>query len=72
MSDERDTYGRVIDPAERYQQFMLGLFDTLAEAEDEGYSRTAIEKLREARQNFLQEFEARFPGYGKGRAVLHD
>ena len=37
MPDERDTYGRIVDPAERYQQFMLGLFDTLAEAGDEGY-----------------------------------
>jgi hypothetical protein len=69
MNDERDPYGRLIDPAEAYQQFMLGLFDMLAEAGDEGYCAEACEKLAEARLMFMDEFEARHPGYGKGRAV---
>ena len=69
MSDERDAYGRIIDAAERYQHFMLGLFGTLTEAGDEGYSQPAVEKLKEARDLFMADFEARFPGFGKGRAV---
>jgi hypothetical protein len=69
MSHERDPYGRLIDPAEAYQQFMLQLHDILAEAGDEGYSPPACHKLAEARLMFMDDFEARHPGYGKGRAV---
>lgn len=69
MSDERDGYGRLTDPAEAYQHFMLGLFDILAEAGDEGYSPGGCQKLAEARLLFMDEFAARHPGYGKGRAV---
>lgn len=72
MSDALDEDGRVIDPAERYQQFMLAIFDLLAEAGDEGYSPEAGGKLAEARLLFMDEFEAKFPGYGKGRAVWRD
>lgn len=66
---EVDEYGRIKDPAERYQQFMLGLHDLLAEAGDDGYSPEACQRLAEARLMFIDEFEQRHPGYGKGRAV---
>ncbi len=66
---EVDEYGRIKDEAERYQQFMLALRDILAEAGDDGYSPAACQRLAEARLLFMDEFEARHPGYGKGRAV---
>ncbi|WP_226698878.1 hypothetical protein [Qipengyuania gaetbuli] len=66
---EVDECGRIKDPAERYQQFMLGLYDLLAEAADDGYSPEACQRLAEARQMFIDEFEQRHPGFGKGRAV---
>ena len=69
MSDEVDKYGRFVDPAEAFQQFMLGLYDLEDEARESGYSHAAVLKLHEARLLFLAEFEAKFPGYGKGRAV---
>ena len=69
MSDETDQYGRFVDPAEAFQQFMLGLYDLEDEARESGCSNTALLKLHEARLLFLAEFEAKFPGYGKGRAV---
>jgi hypothetical protein len=69
MSDEVDQYGRFVDLAEAFQQFMLGLYDLEDEARESGYSHAALLKLNEARLLFLAEFEAKFPGYGKGRAV---
>lgn len=69
MAETYNRFGELIDPAEAYQQFMLGLYDTLAEAGDEGYSAEACRKLDEARLLFMKEFEQRHPGYGKGRAV---
>jgi hypothetical protein len=69
--DQRDEVdvGRFVDPAEAFQQFMLGLYDLEDEARESGYSHAAVLKLHEARLLFLAEFEAKFPGYGKGRAV---
>lgn len=69
MSSEVDKYGRFVDPAEGYQQFMLGLYDLEADARDEAYSPEAITKLREARLIFLAEFKTKYPGYGSGRAI---
>jgi hypothetical protein len=66
---ETDEYGHIKDPAERYQQFMLMLHDILATGGDYGYSPAACERLAEARLMFMDEFEKRHPGYGKGRAV---
>lgn len=66
---EVDEMGHIKDPAERYQQFMLWMHDILAEAGDSEYSETACATLAEARLMFMNEFEARHPGYGKGRAV---
>lgn len=66
---ETDDWGHIKDPAERYQVFMLGLHDMLADAGDYGYSQEACELLARARLTFMDEFEARHPGYGKGRAV---
>ena len=66
---ETDEMGHIKDPAERYQQFMLGLHDMLADAGDYGYSSEACQMLAEARMAFMDEFEVRHPGYGKGRAV---
>ena len=57
------------DSAEDYQQFMLGLFDLIADAGDGCYAPEGIRLLKDAREVFLKEFEERFPGYGKGRAV---
>jgi hypothetical protein len=69
MSEERDVYGRLVDPAEAYQQFMLGLFDVEEEARELGYSKEALARLHEARLIFIAEFKNKFPGYGKGRAI---
>ena len=69
MNNELDKYGRYIDPAEAYQQFMLSLFDVEEQARELGYSREALGRLREARLMFLAEFKNQFPGYGKGRAI---
>ncbi|UVO50284.1 hypothetical protein M0208_07025 [Sphingomonas sp. SUN019] len=66
---ETDEMGHIKDPAERYQVFMLGLYDMLADAGDYGYSPDACQMLDQARLAFMDEFEARHPGYGKGRAV---
>jgi hypothetical protein len=67
--NEVDKYGRYIDPAEAYQQFMLKLFDVEEEARELAYSKEALARLHEARLVFLAEFKEKFPGYGKGRAV---
>jgi hypothetical protein len=69
MSSEWDKYGCLIDPAEAYQQFMLGLFDMEAEAREADYSQEAIARLHEARLMFMGEFKNKFPGHGKGRAI---
>jgi hypothetical protein len=69
MSDELDKYGRYVDPAEAYQQFMLKLFDVEEEARELGYSKEALSRLHEARLMFIAEFKNNFPGYGKGRAI---
>ncbi|TPG41944.1 hypothetical protein EAH89_28275 [Roseomonas nepalensis] len=55
--------------AEDYQQFMLGLYDLLAAARDLQAQAEAIEMLAKARRMFIEDFEAKHPGYGEGRAV---
>lgn len=69
MSEERDEYGFPVDPAERMQQGMLGLYDLMDEAGMADFLAEIIGELNIVRLKFMDEFEARFPGYGKGRAV---
>jgi hypothetical protein len=69
MAGERDKYGDLIDPAARYQEFMLQLYDLWALAEEYGYSKEARAVLDRARLMFMAEFESRHPGFGSGRAV---
>ncbi|PAX06292.1 hypothetical protein [Sphingomonas lenta] len=69
MSVERDEYGVPTDPAERMQQVMLGLFDLLDEAKEADFSDTLVSDLNGVRLRFMDEFERRYPGYGKGRAI---
>ena len=49
---------------------MLGLFDLLDEAGQAGFREALIGELDMVRRRFLDEFENRYPGYGKGRAVV--
>lgn len=70
MTDTRcDEYGTPIDPAERMQQVMLGLYDLLDEAAGADFPSDLIDELSLLRLRFMGEFERRFPGYGKGRAT---
>jgi hypothetical protein len=69
VSEERDKYGRSIDPAERMQQVMLGLFDLLDEAREADFPTHLIGELDQLRLKFMDEFERRFPDFGKGRAL---
>ena len=69
MSSERDMHGDLIDPAERYQDFMRQIYDLWALAEKYGYSKEARGILNQARLSFMGEFEERHPGIGKGRAL---
>lgn len=69
MAGERDRYGILVDPAEQYQEFMLGIYDTEALARELGYSKQAVTLLRQARIAFLEEFKSKHPGYGTGRAI---
>jgi len=69
MSEERDTYGVPVEPAERMQQVMLQLFDLLDEAGQAGFDADLIAALESVRLRFLDQFERRYPGYGKGRAI---
>jgi hypothetical protein len=69
MAGERDKYGDLIDPAERFEEFMLQIYDLWALAEEYGYSKEARAVMNQARLMFLAEFEAKHPGFGSGRAV---
>jgi len=69
MGGERDKYGRLADPGEAYQEFMLRLYDIEEEARELGCSNEGIARLHEARLTFLAEFKSKFPDYGKGRAI---
>lgn len=69
MSEERDEYGFPVGPAERMQQVMLRLFDLMDEAGMAGFPAELIGELNTIRLKFIDEFETRFPGYGKGRAI---
>ncbi|MGY3446873.1 hypothetical protein [Bradyrhizobium sp. USDA 4473] len=69
MSGELDIHGDLVDPAERYQDFMLQIYDLWSLAEKYGYSKGARDTLNQARLSFMEEFEARHPGFGKGRAL---
>lgn len=57
------------DPAERMQQVMLALFDLLDEAGQADFPDALIGELNGVRLRFMDEFERRYPGYGKGRAL---
>lgn len=67
--DGLDEFGRPVDLAEAQQQVMLGLYDIQFEAGVSDFSPELIALLKEVRVKFMDEFERRFPGYGKGRAV---
>ena len=69
MTGERDLYGKLINPTEASQEFMLGFADLVDEAALAGFSPKLIGRLREVRLLFVDEFEAKHPGCGKGRAV---
>ena len=69
MSEERDEHGVPIERAERMQQVMLALFDLMDEADLANFPRELLQELDRVRIQFLDEFERRHPGYGKGRAV---
>lgn len=69
MSTERDELGVPMDPAERMQQVMLGLFDLLDEAVEADFDPELVDALNTVRLRFMDEFKRRFPGYGKGRAI---
>jgi hypothetical protein len=69
MDIERDAYGVPVDPAERMQQVMLGLYDLMDEAGQADFSHDLIGELDLVRRRFMDQFEDRYPGYGKGRAV---
>ncbi|MDE2464679.1 MAG: hypothetical protein KGO02_13315 [Alphaproteobacteria bacterium] len=69
MRDERDKYGDLINPAARYQDFVLQIYDLWALAEKYGYSREARDILNQARLKFMDEFQALHPGFGSGRAI---
>jgi hypothetical protein len=69
MSEELDKWGFPIDPAERMQQVMLGLWDLCDEARMAEFPPDLLTELSRLRLRFMDEFERRFPGYGKGRAV---
>lgn len=70
MTGELDIYGHLIDPTERYEGFLHELYYLIATAGDYGYSREAVDLLRTARLRFLDEFEKRHPGVGKGEPIL--
>ena len=64
-----DAKGRLADPAEWQQQFMLGLHDLWSDAAEAAFPGDLVDELNQLRLRFMDEFEKRFPGYGKGRAV---
>ncbi|KQN28664.1 hypothetical protein ASE88_06380 [Sphingomonas sp. Leaf38] len=66
---ERDAYGVPVDPAERMQQVMLGLFDLIDEAGQAAFPEDLIGELDLVRRRFMDLFEDGYPGYGKGRAI---
>jgi len=69
MDDDRDKYGIPIEPAERMQQVMLALCDLMDEADLAHFPDELLAELNQLRLKFMDEFERRYPGYGKGRAV---
>jgi hypothetical protein len=69
MVGERDKYGVLLNPAERFQEFVLQMYDLWAVAEEYGYSNEARAVMNQARLMFIAEFEAKHPGFGTGRAV---
>ena len=69
MAGERDPYGRLIDPGEQYQEFMLMLFDLQIDMEDSGScSEEALKRFQEVRLMFVTDFKQKYPDHGKSRA----
>ena len=64
-----DPFGRGVTQAEAQQQVMLGLYDLRVDASDAQFSDELVDDLETLRLKFLSEFETKFPGYGKGRAI---
>jgi hypothetical protein len=69
LSEELDKWGFPVDPAERMQQAMLAFYEMVEAAQMADFSPDLLSKLKQLRLSFIDEFEQRFPGYGKGRAV---
>jgi hypothetical protein len=70
MAGERDPYGRLVDPGEQYQEFMLMMFDLQKDMEDSLIcSKDALKHLQEVRLMFMADFQNKYPGYGKCRAL---
>lgn len=69
MDIEREAYGVPVDPAERMQQVMLGLYDLIDEAGQADFPDDLIGELDLVRRRFMDQFEERYPGYEKGRAI---
>jgi hypothetical protein len=70
MSRRRDKNGRLINSGDAYQEFILGLNDIVAEAQEADYSKEACALLQEARRMFMVEFSKKFPDRMSGRAVF--
>ena len=51
------------------QQVMRGLYDLIDEAGQANFSENLIGELDLVRRRFMDQFEDRYPGYGKGRAI---
>ena len=64
-----DPFNSGVTQAQAQQNIMLGFHDLLSAAGDAGFSEHLLRKLAKLRLEFLNEFEARFPGEGEGRAV---
>jgi hypothetical protein len=69
MSEKVDKWGFPVDPAERMQQAMLAFYDLVETARMADFSSERLKDLEGLRLKCIDEFEQRFPGEGKGRAV---
>ncbi|MEO8896769.1 MAG: hypothetical protein ABI450_12900 [Rhizomicrobium sp.] len=69
MTGERDEYGQLIDPAEAGENFLIRLFDLMDDGDLAGFSPELLKRLDQVRILFVDEFEKKFPGRGKGRSI---
>lgn len=57
MDIKHDDYGVPVDPAERMQQVMLGLYNLMNEAGQADFSHDLIGELDLVRRRFMDHFE---------------